>query len=405
MAKVSQVFAESDGRFERVELRRAFERKVYVGQRRATSRLSFVWCRRFPAVLPRRGGVRRGFSRESPPGKRSGGSTSSEASIQGGKSSGPNALVTSSPAARRRETGTVTVAAEPDPEPVDAHPRRPFRGRTRFLRLRVRIVRAVRVGASFEMLPTTAFPPNVPAVVARMTEHLYARLDDAPICSRPVRRRSNRGRIGQDCARVETGRGCRRRFSLARRQRVRRRRGVALPLLRASVARAFEHADVVKVVDSMSLAVPPTRISSTSYCSNTSLRARAAVTHVAALFKWCCDEAQRRSPSACAGAVARIVASLAACLFPEAEGAPTRRRAAFVGALVGVHGSFIDAYEGDATIRAASASAARVRVRIRRADDRPVLLRRRIGTVSSNRRSVVVGVHRRGDDDERDEHG
>ena len=131
-----------------------------------------------------------------------------------------------------------------------------------------------------------------------------------------------------------------------------------LSLFSALPSRAFEHADVVKVVDSMSLAVPPTKdFVNVILLKHVTARTRAAVTHVAALFKRCCDEAQRRSPSACAGAVARIVASLAACLFPEAEGAPTRRRVAFVGALVGVHGSFIDAYEGDATIRAASASA------------------------------------------------
>jgi hypothetical protein len=281
-----------------------------------------------------------------------------EASIQGGKSSGPNALVTSSPAARRRETALVAVAAEPDPEPVDAILVVRLEGGRDFFVSVSGSYAPCAFGASFEMLPTTAFPPNVPAVVARMTEHLYARLDDAP----------DLFRVPFDGVRTEDG--------LAKIARALTpdadvvvdfpSLGVnaydvgeaLLSLFSALPSRAFEHADVVKVVDSMSLAVPPTKdFVNVILLKHVTARTRAAVTHVAALFKRCCDEAQRRSPSACAGAVARIVASLATCLFPEAEGAPTRRRVAFVGALVGVHGSFIDAYEEDATIRVASASA------------------------------------------------
>ena len=271
-----------------------------------------------------------------------------EASIQGGKSSGPSALITSSPAARRREPSLVAVSAEPDPDPVDAILVVRLEGGRDFFVSVSGSYAPCAFGASFEILPTAAFPPNVPAVVTRMTEHLFSRLDDAP----------DLFRVPFDGVRTEDG--------LAKIARALSSTAdvvvdftalgvnaydvgeALLSLFSALPSRAFEHADVVKVVDSMSLAVPPTKdFVNVILLKHVTARTRAAVTHVAALFKRCCDEAQRRSPNACAAAVARVVASLATCLFPETEGAPSRRRVAFVGALVGVHGSFIDAYEGD----------------------------------------------------------
>ena len=74
-------------------------------------------------------------------------------------------------------------------------------------------------------------------------------------------------------------------------------------------------------------------------------------------MKWVGDEERGGGPGGGAGAVGTTVASLGTGVFPGGGGAPRGRRVAFVGALVGVHGSFIDAYEEDATIHAASASA------------------------------------------------